>query len=289
MKKDLARIAMRMTNPKAKLIMEEAMSLVERAVEVEEGVQVCLLCQRKVEGGRMVEHYTFHYTVEQPGALLGRLATSGCILRCPLPSCSTNEMQVAELNLHLATEHEMLKKVLEVDAREGMRELVNVLFHNHDQGVEEEGCLAEDERKVEQVDDTKAGKCERKQEPKMFQFLEDEQTLIGEKSVQGFSEIGQENLEVGEVLVKDKVASKKEVLVGDKWERKKSMGQALEFIKAGGSLRKAALKFEVPHESLRSSSYFLNIGSSYFLGKSLKSFCSIEFCEDHTRQLPGLH
>ena len=109
----------------------------------------------------------------------------------------------------------------------------------------------------------------------MFQFLEDEQTLIGEKSVQGFSEIGQENLEVGEVLVKDKVASKKEVLVGDKWERKKSMGQALEFIKAGGSLRKAALKFEVPHESLRSSSYFLNIGSSYFLGKSLKSFCSI--------------
>ena len=160
-KEDLARIAKRMINPKAKLIMEKALLLVRRAVEVEEGVHLCLLCQKEVESRRMVEHHTFHYTAEQPGALLGRLATSECILRCPLPACNPNGMQVAKLNLHLATEHDMLKKVLEVDAREGMRELVNVLFHNHDQGVEEEGCLAEDERKVEQVDDTKAGKCER--------------------------------------------------------------------------------------------------------------------------------
>ena len=253
-KDDLVRIAKRMQNPKAKLMVEEALVLLKRAIELEQqGRQVCLLCKREVEGDHLVEHYIFHYTDEESGALLKALGTCQNLLRCPFPSCSLNELEVAELNLHLATEHEMLKKVLEVDAREGMRELVNVLFHNHDQGVEEEGCLAEDERKVEQVDDTKAGKCEKKQEPKMFQFLGDEQTLIGEKSVQGFSEIGQENLEVGEVLVKDKVSSKKEVLVGDKWERKKSMGQALEFIKAGGSLRKAALKFEVPHESLRSS------------------------------------
>ena len=278
-KGDLARIAKRMINPKAKLIMEEALLLVSRAVEVEEGVQVCLLCQKEVESRRMVEHHTFHYTVEEPGALLGRLATSECILRCPLPSCKPNGMQVAELNLHLATEHDMLKKVLEVDAREGRRELVNVLFYNHEQGVEEEGYLAEEEGKGEIAKDTKAGNCERN-EPKMF--LDDEQTLIGEESVQGYSEIDQDNLEVGELFVKDElVAKKKVVTMVDKKERKKSMSQALEFIKAGGSLRKAALKFEVPHESLRSSSYFLNVGSCNFFGQMMQKVCNL-FQKSHS-------
>ena len=75
-KEDLARIAKRMRNPKAKLIMEEALVLVERAMEVEEeGIQVCLLCKVEVEASHMVEHYTFHYTVEQPGALLSAQRT----------------------------------------------------------------------------------------------------------------------------------------------------------------------------------------------------------------------
>ena len=265
-KDDLVRIAKRMQNPKAKLMVEEALVLLKRAIELEQqGRQVCLLCKREVEGDHLVEHYIFHYTDEESGALLKALGTCQNLLRCPFPSCSLNELEVAELNLHLATEHDMLKKVLEVDAREGRRELVNVLFYNHEQGVEEEGYLAEEEGKGEIAKDTKAGNCERN-EPKMF--LDDEQTLIGEESVQGYSEIDQDNLEVGELFVKDELVAKKEVVtMVEKKERKKSMSQALEFIKAGGSLRKAALKFEVPHESLRSSSYFLNVGSCNFLGK----------------------
>ena len=253
-KKDLAKIAERMKNPKAKLIMEEALVLVDRAMKVEEeGFQLCLLC--KVEVGHLVEHYTFHYTVERPGALLSALATSKSILRCPIPSCSPNEMELAELNLHLATEHDLLKKVLEVDVREGRRELLKVLFFNHGQGGEEEQCLAEEEGKVEMADDSEVVNNEREQEHKVFQLLAHRETTVDEESVKGDLEVGKDDLEVGEVLVKEEEnVTKKEVVV-DKKDRKKAMNQALDFIKDGGSLRKASWKFDVPLESLRSSLY----------------------------------
>ena len=244
-KDDLVRIAKRMQNPKAKLMVEEALVLLKRAIELEQqGRQVCLLCKREVEGDHLVEHYIFHYTDEESGALLKALGTCQNLLRCPFPSCSLNELEVAELNLHLATEHDMLKKVLEVDAREGRDEVLKALFFTH----------VEEECKGGMVEDTEARNDESKQELELL-FDHDMETLPGEENVGAHLEARKSDLEVGELLVSD--ITKKEMV--DKKDRKLAMMKALEFIEAGGSSRKAAFKFDVPHESLRSSPYFLNV------------------------------
>ena len=106
-------------NPKAKLMMEEAMRLAGKALEVEAGRQRCKLCHLEVLGGDLVEHYTSHYSLEQPGLLVKALVAKNTktSLRCPLSTCDNKEMEATELDLHIATQHGILKSVMEDDAR----------------------------------------------------------------------------------------------------------------------------------------------------------------------------
>ena len=109
----------KLKNPKAARMMEEAMKLARKALEVEEGRKKCSFCQLEVLGGNLVEHYTSHYSLEQPGLLVKVLVAKNTKvnLRCPLPTCDNQEMEGAKLDLHIATEHDILKAVLEEDAR----------------------------------------------------------------------------------------------------------------------------------------------------------------------------
>ena len=108
-------------NPKAKKMMEEALELARKAlkVEEEEDKQRCTFCQLDVLAGNLVEHYTSHYSLEQPGMLVKMLVAKNlqASLRCPLNTCKNKEMAVAELDLHIATDHDLLKAVVEEDTR----------------------------------------------------------------------------------------------------------------------------------------------------------------------------
>ena len=121
----------KLKNPKAKLMMEEAMRLAREALEVEEGRQRCAFCQLEVSGGILVEHYTSHYSLEQPGLLVKVLVdkNSKANLRCPLATCDNQEMEAVELDLHIAVQHHgILKAVLEEDARLPEKKVINSLF-----------------------------------------------------------------------------------------------------------------------------------------------------------------
>ena len=117
-------------NPKAKRMMEEAMELAGKALKIEEGKQRCVFCQLDVLGGNLVEHYTSHYSLEQPGMLVKVLVAKNyqASLRCPLNTCDNREMAVAELDLHIATEHDILKAVLEEDTRIDEKEVLKNIF-----------------------------------------------------------------------------------------------------------------------------------------------------------------
>ena len=117
-------------NPKAKLMMEEAMRLAGKALEVEAGRQRCKLCHLEVLGGDLVEHYTSHYSLEQPGLLVKALVAKNTktSLRCPLSTCDNKEMEATELDLHIATQHGILKSVMEDDARLPEKKLHKSLF-----------------------------------------------------------------------------------------------------------------------------------------------------------------
>ena len=117
-------------NPKAKLMMEEAMRLAGKALEVEAGRQRCKLCHLEVLGGDLVEHYTSHYSLEQPGLLVKALVAKNTktSLRCPLSTCDNKEMEATELDLHIATQHGILKSVMEDDARLPEKKLYKSLF-----------------------------------------------------------------------------------------------------------------------------------------------------------------
>lgn len=127
----------KLRNPKAKRMMEEAMRLARKALEVEEGRQKCVFCQLGVSGGHLVEHYTSHYSLEQPGLLLKVLVAKNIKvnLRCPLPTCDNQEMEGAKLDLHIATEHDILKAVLEEDARLAEKRLIIKSLFPHAENV----------------------------------------------------------------------------------------------------------------------------------------------------------
>ena len=95
------------------------MRLAGKALEVEAGRQRCKLCHLEVLGGDLVEHYTSHYSLEQPGLLVKALVAKNTktSLRCPLSTCDNKEMEATELDLHIATQHGILKSVMEDDAR----------------------------------------------------------------------------------------------------------------------------------------------------------------------------
>ena len=103
----------------------------ELAGKVEESKQRCALCQLDVLDCHLVEHYTSHYSLEQPGLMVKVLVAKNrqASLRCPLNTCKNQEMAAAELDLHIATEHEILKAVLEEDARMEEKGLLETIFY----------------------------------------------------------------------------------------------------------------------------------------------------------------
>ena len=122
-------------NPQAKRMMEEAMRLAQKALEVEEGRQRCGFCQLEVLGSSLEEHYTSHYSLEQPGMLVKVLVAKNTRvnLRCPLATCDNQKMEAAELDLHIAREHDILKAVLKEDARLSEQMLIKSLFPSEEE------------------------------------------------------------------------------------------------------------------------------------------------------------
>ena len=142
-----------MKNPKAKRMMVEAMRLAQKAVEVEEGKQKCAFCQLEVLGGNLVEHYTSHYSLEQPGLLVKVLVAKNtkANLRCPLPTCDNEEMEGVKLDLHIATEHDILKAVLEEDARLAEKKVIIESLFPFDEKVHDVSAFTSGDNSVSDV------------------------------------------------------------------------------------------------------------------------------------------
>ena len=51
-------------------MLEEALELAQKALKVEESKQRCAFCQLDVLDCHLVEHYTSHYFLEQPGLMV---------------------------------------------------------------------------------------------------------------------------------------------------------------------------------------------------------------------------